>query len=210
MGLDIMHYKICSELENEYVPKLNITTKSDIQRFDANTDYFKDYWKPILKYSYRNNYKVTYEEKDYNKAKQIWNEWNPNIEVILSSVEKKQDLISELSKRPENENLHLFIKNEMDYESFNFYHATKIIGFYSKQIGYQRKGVQDEFFNIYNYEKTGLSNFVQLKDFESVYDLIGKYYDHNSTEDVKSLKNIYKRDFIQKYEQGKSILTISY
>jgi len=210
MGLDIMHYKICSELENEYVPNLNITTKSDIQRFDANSEYFRDYWKPILRYSYGNNYKVAYKTEDYNNAKQLWSEWNPNIEIIKSTLEKKQELILELSQRPENKNLHLFVKNEMDYESFNFHSASKIIGFYSKQVGYQRKGVQDEFFKIYNYEKTGLSNFVQKKDFERVYNLIGKHYDHNSEDDVKQLKDIYKRDFIEKYEKGKSILTISY
>lgn len=210
MGLDIMHYKICTDLKNEYVPNLNITTKSDIQRFDATDEYFKDYWKPILRYSYGNKYKVTYTKEDYNKAKQMWNEWNPNIEVILSTRQKKQELILELSKRIENKNLHLFIKNELNYESFDFHRSSEIIGFYSKQVGYQRKGVKDEFFSSYNFEKTGLSNFVQLKDFENVYKLIGKYYDHNTEEDVKQLKENYKRDFIQKFEEGKSILTISY
>lgn len=121
-----MHYKVCTDLNNEYVPNLNITTKSDIQRFDATTENFKDYWKPILRYSYGNKYKVIYTKEDYNKVKQMWNEWNPNIEVILSTRQKKQELILELSKRPENKNLHLFIKNELNYESFDFHLSSEV------------------------------------------------------------------------------------
>jgi hypothetical protein len=94
MGLDIMHYKICVELENEFVPDLKITTKSDIQRFDVNIKYFKDYWKPIFKYSCRNNIKVAFDNENYEKAKQSWNEWNPEIEVLKSTIDKKQELIN--------------------------------------------------------------------------------------------------------------------
>ncbi len=113
MGLEIMHYKICGELENEYVPDLKITTKSDIQRFDADIEYFKVYWKPIFKYGYGNNIKVAFDLENYEKAKLRWNEWNPEIEVLKSTTDKKQELIIELSNRPENKNLHLFVKKEL-------------------------------------------------------------------------------------------------
>jgi hypothetical protein len=98
----------------------------------------------------------------------------------------------------------------MGYESFNFYHATKIIGFYSKQVGYQRKSVKDNFFETYDINKTGVSNFAKKTDFENIFNLIGKYYDHDSEQEININKEVFKRDFLDKYEEGKSILTISY
>lgn len=210
MGLDIMHYKICEELGNEFVPNLNIVSKTDIELYNTDIDYFEQYWKAIHKYSYVTSFKVAYSQESYKKAKKTWQEWNPAIEVIKGSLELREKLIVELSNRPENKNLHLFVKDEMDWESLNFYRASEIIGFYSKQVGYQRKGVKDEFFETYNYKKTGLSNFVEKSDFENVYNLIGKYYEHNDDEDVKLLKENYKKNFLDKFEEGKSILTISY
>ncbi|MFM2392536.1 MAG: hypothetical protein RLZZ546_513 [Bacteroidota bacterium] len=210
MGLDIIHYKICRKIENEFIPELNITTKSDIQRFDVGIEYFNDYWKEIFRFSCGHNYKVAYDIESYKILKKMWAEWNPNIAVIYCNVNHKQELIDELSSLKENKNLHLFIKNELNNDSFNFYHASKIMGFYSKQVGYQRKGVKDEFFEKYDINKSGVSNFVKKKDFEKVFELIGKYYDHETDNDVEQLRELYKRDFLEKYEEGISILTLSY
>ncbi len=70
--------------------------------------------------------------------------------------------------------------------------------------------MKDKFFEIYDIIKTGLSNFVKKKDFENIFNLIGKYYDHDSEEEINIIKEIYKRDFLDKCEEGKSILTLSY
>lgn len=70
--------------------------------------------------------------------------------------------------------------------------------------------MKDKFFEIYDINKTGLSNFVKKKDFENIFNLIGKYYDHDSEEEINIIKEIYKRDFLDKCEEGKSILTLSY
>lgn len=210
MGLDISHYKITEEEQIEYPPDLGVVERANFMGYDVKSDFFNSFWKRIKIYKWISSSKFVTEESKLESTKKIWNEWNPNVNVNLISKEDLNDLSKYKNYRLQSDNEIYILKKEAKWYSLNLLEFTETEGFYHKQIGYQRKGVTDNFFEYFNINETGITRFTKKEKFEKVFKLIGKYYEHDTGEDVKQLKFQYQRDFLNKYEKGKSILSISY
>lgn len=209
MGLDISHYKVIDESNVEYPPSLIYVKKNSFEGYDVKQDYFKKYWKSIKIYNWLSSTKYVINRSEFEPTRQIWNEWNPKVHVELITREELWSLLKEKNAEVKSNEIY-FLKKESKWFSLNLYNYKETEGFYLKQVGYQRKGVQDEFFQHFDTNKTGITRYTNKEQFELIFKLIGKYYEHDTDEDVNQLRIQYKKDFIEKYEEGKSILSISY
>jgi len=210
MGLDISHYKITEEEQIEYPPDLGVVEKVNFMGYDVESDFFNSFWKRIKIYKRISSSKFVTEESKLESTQKIWNEWNSNVKVNLISKEDLVGLSAYNNYRLQSENEIYFLKKEAKWYSLNLFEFTEIEGFYLKQIGYQRKGVTDNFFQYFNIQETGITKYTKREKFQLLFSLIGKYYDHDTDEDVKQLKIQFERDFLNEYEKGKSILSVSY
>jgi hypothetical protein len=209
MGLDISHYKIIDGAVDEYPPGLTYAVKDNFGGYDVNDEYFRKYWTLIKIYKRLSSTKYVINKNEFEPTRQIWQEWNSKVHVELITKEKLRSLLNEKNAEVKPNKIY-FLKNESNWFSLNLFEYRTTEGFYLKQVGYQRKGVKDEFFQHFDINKKGITRYTQKEKFELVYELIGKYYEHDTDEDIIQLRTQYKKDFIGKYEEGKSILSISY
>jgi hypothetical protein len=106
----------------------------------------------------------------------------------------------------------LELKNEHDgveYHTISFGEDIIKKGFYYNDIGYQRKRMNDLFYELF---KDGPWLLGKKEDFDLAYSCVGGdwYIENWGQEAVDKMREDFKRDFIDKFEYGKSLLTLSF
>lgn len=210
MGLDITHYKIIEDYSQLHPSTISLVEKEGFDQYEVSADYFDPYWSWVNKYSRESSVKYATERDALSKVEDFWSNINPIIEVRFLNESLLNEYLNSLNQRVETLNQLYFLRKESFWYSLDFYSFQFVQGFYTREVGYQRKGVVDDFFKYFDYKITGASRYTSQERFELVYKMIGKYYDHDTNEDVIQLKKQFKRDFLDNYEKGKSILSVSY
>lgn len=81
-------------------------------------------------------------------------------------------------------------------------------GFYCESVGYQRKGMNDNFWNHF-YSK-GIFDYALREDFEHAFSCVDFYWEEDTLSEVQQRKELFKKDFIDKFELGASFINLSY
>ena len=83
-------------------------------------------------------------------------------------------------------------------------------GVYYKDVGYQRKGMNEAFGD--RYYNIDFFLFHKEEDFLFAYNCIGGewYLEHFGKERVDEMKENFKKNFIDNYEYGRSLLSVSF
>jgi len=95
------------------------------------------------------------------------------------------------------------------WQTIQYYEIKSQKGFYYEEAGYQRKGVNDEFWKHFDPE-SDIYCYANKEDFEYAYKCIDKYWESDTEAIVQKRKNDFKLNFIDNYEFGESYLAISY
>ncbi len=208
MGLDITHYKatlkkpaIFNSYEGSYM------TEEEFEYFDVDFDYFKDCTQKIDIPKVLRTLIFPKKESDIDEVK----EWFKN---------SHNDLLFEKNLGNINASIEHFMKNKQLTENlFCTWDAGKWIGadiftfeegygFYYEEVGYQRKGVNKNFWGKFCTSK--IQCFTSRKNFEFALSCVDYYWHEDTEEDVVLRKQEFKRDFVDKYEPHKSWLEASY
>ncbi len=95
------------------------------------------------------------------------------------------------------------------YHRVSYGNYKKFKALYYLEIGHQRKHMGDNFYS--RFHKNMLWGL--YSDFEDAYHSVceGSYYlSKYSIEEIDMIKNNFKRDFIDKFEYGKSLLFVGF
>lgn len=191
MGLDITHYKATFEKcddEELFINGLDlhgesgIETKHSFKDFNVDFYYFEKYIQLIDIPKVINQLEI-----DLNKSN------NLIYEDVINDFEKRNNL-NEFKKRK-------LVNSNTNLRTIYYYELEKMEAFYFKDVAYQRKGMNQEFYNKFCNSK--YYNFALKEDFEFAFSCLDE---KENSEKV----NYFKENFIDNYEHGSSFLSVSY
>ena len=209
MGLDIYHYKLTKNRPpNIGYSNEGIYLKKGFSKFKERD------WKIIEPFVMEVEY--------FNCAKSIFFSTIPSEIDFLTKELKEVDIISarnksELEKKikfhEEKYNLNKYNKeinnSTPPWNRIRYFNKEIKIGFYTENVGYQRKGITNKFWEDFDFKETYHFYFME-EDFLKAYSAIGHCWDSDSEKDVQLRKMKFKTDFIDNYEYGKSFMQLSF
>jgi hypothetical protein len=95
-----------------------------------------------------------------------------------------------------------------EWSTYSFMKKVRVKGVYYEEAGYQRKGMNDAFYE--EFRKHML--WGRREDFERAYECVGGdwYAQHWGAEAVERMKANFKRDFLDSFEEGRSLLCVCF
>lgn len=210
MGLDITHYKLTLE-EPNVVNSMNVGRNllCDLKFFKTEEiKYVQPFIQQIEICKVRERIWYANDEKQYQNFLKSKVAENNNIIFEKDPIELRTKIESEEKKRGLNL-LKNYEVNVIDWSTINYYEFEFEEGFYCIEVGYQRKGVNNSFWKRFKNENN-IYNFMCKQDFEHAYNSIDFYWDSDTNEDVQLRKKLFKENFMDKYTEGESYLSLSY
>jgi len=213
MGLDITHNKIRKSLPDP-VNHLNqgCFYEDDFKLFKSIAQ-IEHQVHEIIYCNIIKTFELVEEEKDFddltkrNKFNLEYNYPIRNFRLVTNEKEKTESL-REFEQANNLNGLFKYSKKGK-WQAIQYYEIETKLGFYYEEIGYQRKGINDNLWKYFNPE-LDIYCFTDKSDFLNVYKCIDKYWDSDTKEIIQKRKEDFKRKFIDQYELGKSYLAISY
>ncbi len=215
MGLDVCHYKLTLNPDdrNNYLETEGWDASSCNLPLDTFTSYIQDI--PSVEF---NKYILVIEDKRHldkidkgilESAVQVY---------TGSAIEKVKDKIEEfiLSQRLDKlERQYLTCESSgsnsesnCTYQSISFAENTIVQGFYYNEVGYQRKGMSNDFYAKFK----GYEFYGKKEDFENALKCVGDewYIEKWGQEVVNKMREDFRRDFVDSFEFGLSLLYPSF
>lgn len=204
MGLDLCHSKASLEPNNEgnvyYQDQFSqdALEKHGLQKYIQEVpDIQHLHTVCILKTLEDKTYKEACREKDgYSEGKVSYLLASQNTENELSAIEEKYGL--------ERSQAWFSSAGELSPRNFRFKFVlysrdTTSLGLYYYDVGYQRKCMDDKFYEIYK----GDYIYTAREDFENL-------LNHVLAEEFPEAYENIKKNFVDSYEEGKSMLYVSW
>ena len=138
-----------------------------------------------------------------------------------SKVSKESDIIFETDKEKLKleiqkqeklkglDALNKFEVNVINWNTINYYEFEIVDGFYNIEVGYQRKGVNKSFWERFK-NADEIYNFMCYDDFQHVYRSIDFYWESYTKDDVELRRTNFKENFLEKFIDGESYISLSY
>ena len=218
MGLNIYHYRIIDLPEES----------DDFIRIDDWDDYcnlplkcYKNYIKDIEDIELDKYILMVKDEKALEKMlldREISKEdilevifGNPNREIFEKYLEEyiKSNKIENIGNKIITEYENMPPANIKNISVASFKKIT-VKGLYYKEIGYQRKNMGDNFYELF---KNKYIFFGKKEDFDLAYDCVCNddwYLEHFSKKDIIEIRKEFKENFVDKYIFGNSIMFIDF
>ena len=216
MGLDITHYKATLELpENseliniggEIRGMVGAETRESFSDFNVSFEHFKNYIQlidcPIVLDTV-----IIVEGK--NNIEYVTNHFSTSDYKILLNDESLSQNLNEY----ENEKGFKDLKKHFGKSVLNkwivlsYYKIEKREGFYYHQVGYQRKGMNEKFWN--RFCTNDIYDYALKEDFEYANKCVTKKQLFEPKTDFELRKENFKRQFLDNYENGASFMSLSY
>lgn len=208
MGLDITHYKATLQKPadlNTFEKKYII--ESEFDGFDVNFDYFSKFIQQIEIPQVLNTIIFP---KSVNEIENIKSKYND--EKYLIFYEKDFTNFNNIIDR-------FIIDNYLDgvnvksfdndkYISFDIFKVITANGFYFEEVGYQRKGMNKNFWDKFINDKTYC--YTNKEYFEFVLSCIDNNRYKDSFNDFDNTTKLFKENFIDKYELNCSWMELNY
>jgi len=208
MGLDITHYKATLERPQKIEPFCtNFILESEFREFDVSFNYFQNFIQIIDTPNVLDTIIFPKKGNEIEEVKHYLNndKYNFYFEENLAKINARVDkFISE-------NNLLKKLVNHWETDKwfgFHIYEYKKQIGFYFEEVGEQRKGMNDNFWKRFSSDT--ISCFTKKEDFYYAFNCVDFYWDNDTKEEVENRKNLFKQNFLDKYEQNKSWMSLSY
>lgn len=216
MGLDITHYKAILNLpENseliyiggEIRGTVGAETKESFSDFNVPFEHFKKYIQLIDCPIVIDKVIIVENEDKYDYATKHFS--NSNYLILINNKHLKQKLNEFENKKDFKELKKGFSSGALDqWRILNYYKTEKKEGFYYHQVGNQRKGMNENFWNQFcsnqNYE------YAKKEDFDFAYSCISKLREEEWNVDFELKKKEFKKNFIDNFELGSSFMSVSY
>ncbi|HEX9061795.1 MAG TPA: hypothetical protein VF941_16575 [Clostridia bacterium] len=207
MGLDINHYKSVLQKPKGLNPfNHKYISEDNYEGFDVNFGYFNNYVQIIDIPKTLKTLIFAKKESEIDEIKNFLKYdydffYEPNILNIDNVVDKfiKQNHI-------EGSLLHKW--EAPKWIGFNVFEWERKSGFYYEEAGYQRKGMNERFGERFNSDSN--YRYTQKADFEFALSCVDFYWDDDTQEGVEQRKWQFKADFIDKYENNRSWMHISF
>ncbi|MCE7995654.1 MAG: hypothetical protein HEP71_26990 [Roseivirga sp.] len=97
----------------------------------------------------------------------------------------------------------------LHWKVIDYYELEQRVGFYTDEVGYQRKGMNAMFWEHFG-ELEHIYNFTSRQDFEYALTCVDFYWEGDTQEEVEKRKLLFKKTFVDQYKKGESILSLSY
>lgn len=208
MGLDISHWKATLERPATSDPhKIGGMTEADFDGFDVPFSHFERYIQPI---DCARIVQTTILVSDLEHLEYTQNWFKDNDYVILydSDPRKLDQKIRAYESAYKLRRLRKHISADpVKWQLLQHYEIFQEIGFYQNEVGYQRKGMNEDFTYFYQDDK---SEFVLREEFERAYQCVDYYWPSDTKEEVWERRKNFKENFLDNYEYGASTLTVSY
>lgn len=215
MGLDVNHYKLTKFPEN----------KDDFIIFDDNWDIdcnvsienYREFITDIEDEEIDKDILIIKKEDDYDKILKEGLISEDNIIKVFVGEKHKwiwkqiiNDYINENKIKNVWDEIITIGSKDLEFMTVSTYKSVIVKGMYYNEIGYQRKSMCDKFYEIF---QNGIYSFYGKKeDFDLAYDCVGgDWYEKNwGIDTVNEIRQYFKENFIDKYEFGKSLLSVSF
>lgn len=212
MGLDIMHYKLT------YEPK-----EAEDYLFLGDWDldcnvplaHYAKYITDVKSFEYHNNLLIIANKDALEKLeKDEFYNIDAYAKILFGGFDDaliKQDIAHFMKQN----NLEVSAMRALDFEcegvfytTVSFAEETTVKGMYYKEVGYQRKGMNAHFYKTFKKN----TFWGKQEDFELAYNCIGGdwYLEHWGEASVENMKKQFKKDFVECFEFGKSLLCASF
>ena len=216
MGLDITHYKATLKLpENSELINIGgqirgivgAETRDSFSDFNVPFEHFENYIQlidcPII-------IDTVIIAEDKNDFDYVTNHFSSSDYRIFIN---NDNLNHNLNKYENEKNLEKFGKHFGNsvlnkWKVLNYYKTEKNEGFYYRQVGYQRKGMNEKFWN--RFCKDYIFEYALKEDFEYASKCVQKKQLYEPKADFESRKESFKKQFLDNYENGSSFMSVSY
>ncbi|MBC8111234.1 MAG: hypothetical protein H7Y04_09270 [Verrucomicrobia bacterium] len=213
--MDIFHEKatmIPPTVDGIYSYNSQIVLENEFEGFNVPFNHFRKY---IQEVDYKIEVETIFivEEEKYLQETKTWsNQLETNYTVLHNPDKKILDLaIKNYEQERKLGDLQFTIQPANEFRHYHiqeYYYTVKRKGFYVKEVGYQRKGVNYNFWNRFEHEDT--YNFAWWEDFEYAYDCVDKYWSSDTKQEIVQRKADFKKDFLDNFELGASYMRVSY
>jgi len=215
MGLKI-HHRYLTQTPNDNGDFFQYLNDWDI---DCNTpiNIFENYITDIENYVASKIILLLESENDFKKVIDVGMFSEQEIEKIFVVNLNDNDLNTEIEKYlnenkiEDAENIIKFKTNDIEFKYIPIKYIKEIVkGMYFEEIGYLERSMDDRFYEIFRNNKHWL--YGKKEDFELAYNCIGGEYYLNEygIDFINEIKEDFRRDFIDKYIFGKSLMAINF
>ena len=205
MGLDIYHEKASYESHEEgdiyYQTEFeqNALSKSNIKQFIQLV--------PDTEVVHTVLFLNTVQDKEYEQSKRDSDGYpEENVTYLVGSVGENLDILNELEEKMKLTrdqawftSMKAVSPQEYQYKLAIYSKPIESLGLYFSEVGHQRKCMSDQFYTDYKNDHL----YLDLKDFENLLQYVAQH------ECPDAYRNI-QQYFIDNYEEGKSILSVSW
>lgn len=203
MGLDISHDKATIEPNDEW----NIYYESEFSKVALEQYRFSDYLQDVPDFEFLHTvyFFKTPEDKSYAESKrEADGHKEDTVTYLLSSQNTESELVAIEKRYGLNRSEARFSSGgelyprKYAYKLALYSREIKGSGLYYYEAGYQRKCMDEAFYTLYQSDHI----YVAKEDFENL-------LNHVDVDCHEAYENI-KKNFVDAYERGKSMLRISY
>lgn len=207
MGLDITHFKATLQRPKtvDLFSEIFVTLE-EYEGFDTSFKYFESSIqkidKPII-------LKTLIFPKRENQIDEIERTFLKYDEYEVLFEKNKDDIFKTVNIYKETESLKATLLHEWettDWFGFHFFIFEKVDGFYFEEVGYQRKGMNENLWTRFSSENT--YNYTKKEDFEFALTCVDYYWKSDQKEEVENRRQLFKENFVDKYELNKSWISL--
>ena len=206
MGLDITHYKATLQRPKLIDPfNRHFITVKDFEGFDTSIEYFDKNLQLVDDPIILKTIIFPKRENEIQEVKEFlkYDEYEFLFEKDLNEINNTINLYQERNFLTKT----LLHKWEAPkWFGFHFYEYEKVDGFYFEEVGYQRKGMNENFWTRFASEN--INSFTKKEDFDFALTCVDYYWDDDQKEEVENRKQIFKENFVDKYETNKSWISV--
>lgn len=207
MGLDIFHYKVTKDKPKLIYPGYEyIITEDNYELFDVDISYFEPNIEIIDSPTVLHTLVFPKKEEYIDDIKKITDK---NVTILFEeNLNDVNKAVFDFTNKNKYKETKLKEWNNNEWLSFDIYIIEKKKGFYYEEVGYQRKGMNLKFWK--KFCEKDIYCYTQKEDFEYALNCVD-YCWHTDTDDIVNERiELFKNDFLDKYESHKSWLEVSY
>jgi hypothetical protein len=209
MGLDISHIKAVWKIPATTDPNgWGTVWEEDYTGFNVGFNHFSKYIQKVDR-AFIVQTIIIVEEQKYLEETIAWFQ---KYDYPILFKDSEASLQKQINLLESHNHLHKLNKHlnttPARWNVLDYYEVTRATGFYTEDIGYQRKGMNDKFWNRFYSED--VFNFALPEDFAFAYDCVDHCWPSDTEEDVRLRRLNFRQQFLETYEFGASYLALSY
>lgn len=208
MGLDIYHCRATLNRPAGVSPyEASTILLEDYEGFDVPFSYFSDYIRVVqipvevetVIIPHRRELVQSTNDWFQESAYQIiFNENSATLDKEIKLLEKQRSLTGLLTHTWETDS----------WKGIHYFHLVGKEGFYTEDIGYQRKGMNHKFHERFYSNKTW--RYTSKEDFDFALSCVDSYWPDDTIDTITATRDAFKRDFVDSYKPGASFMHTCY